>query len=474
MIILPVEKRFNGKKPPLVLISIILLNIIIFFFHQMNDDEKWLKAFSAYQKQSLFAIEWPLYQDYLKATGQDEHYQQLLEQQKQGFEAMVVYQLINDNEFYHYLQQRPELLTGIALYQWQSTRDTVSYWVSKTSTARFALVPTEQNLYTFISYQFMHGGFMHLMGNLFFLIVCGFAVEAAIGHWRFLAFYLLGGIAGGIGHILVSPESNAPLVGASASISAVMALYLGVFQFKKIEFFYWVYIFVGYFRAPALAVLPLYLIKEIVSFYTAGGQVAYMAHLGGFIAGALCIGALLWLKPELLNKTYIEQDDSIDPARENYANILQSVESFHFNKALQDIETELEKQEDCVNNMALQALKIKLLFWLNDPSAKDHALNFIQQKTQNSQQLQHQSDIYQLLNDNGNNLSHEQLLTVGLKLCNLSNISAAESIFKQLYQKQFQHKRMAIFAGRLAYFYQQNQHANNAQYYQNIVDNEYA
>lgn len=474
MVILPVEKRFNGKKPPLVLISIILLNMLIFFFHQMNDDEKWLKAFDAYNKQSLFSLEWPLYQDYLQKSGQEKHYQTLLEQQEQGFETMVVYQLISDNDFYLYLQQNPQLLEGIALYQWQNARDTVSYWVGKTSTARFALVPKEQRLFTFISYQFMHGGFMHLMGNLFFLLVCGFAVEAAIGHWRFLLFYLLGGIAGGIGHILVNPESSLPLVGASASISAVMAMYLGVFRFKKIEFFYWIYIFVGYFRAPALAILPLYLAKEIISFYTNDGQVAYMAHLGGFVAGILCISSVHWLKPELLNKTYIEQDDKQDPARESYANILQDIENFHFNKALQQIDQQLTLQDKSIDKNALESLKIKLLLWLDDSNAKTLANNFLQQKTQGKKQLQQQADIYQLLQAQDNHLSSEQLLNIGLKLCNLSDIGISETIFQQLHQEQFQHKRMAIFAGRLAYFYQQNQHVKNAQYYQNIADNEYA
>ena len=129
---------------------------------------------------------------------------------------------------------------------------------------------------------------------MFFLVICGFAVEAAIGHLRFLLFYLFSGVVAGVSHAAMDLDSSSVLIGASGSVSAVMAMYLGVFRFKKIEFFYWFFIFVGYFRAPALLILPFYIGKELVQFYTeAGSNVAFMAHAGGFVAG-LVLALPIW------------------------------------------------------------------------------------------------------------------------------------------------------------------------------------
>src|SRR5690606_22718779 len=206
------------------------------------------------------------------------------------------------------------------------------------------LIPAEMEPLSFISYQFLHGDIMHLLGNMFFLVVCGFAVEAAIGHLRFLLFYLITGIAGGLLHALLNPESSTTLVGASGAVSGVMAMYLGVFRLRKIEFFYWFFIFVGYFRAPALLILPVYVGKELVDYFSDGdSNVAFMAHVGGFVAGAALIAATLLLRPRLVDTEYVEQDQERDPFQEGLARVYGYIENFQFQPALKAVQLMIEE-----------------------------------------------------------------------------------------------------------------------------------
>lgn len=147
---------------------------------------------------------------------------------------------------------------------------------------------------------FMHGSWMHLIGNMLFLFVFGLALEAGLGRRSFALFYLVGGLAADLGHTLFDPSSPLPSLGASGAVSAVMGGYLMLFPRAKI--FTWVIFplpFVwGWIRAQwVIGYLMLYQAIEayivINSSYNVGGGVAYFAHFGGFAAGILLLLAVL-------------------------------------------------------------------------------------------------------------------------------------------------------------------------------------
>lgn len=140
---------------------------------------------------------------------------------------------------------------------------------------------------TFVTYMFLHGGWMHLIGNLLFLWIFGDNVEHAMGRMRFLFFYLACGVAGGFTHFLSAPDSTAPLIGASAAIAGVVAAYLMLFPNVKI----WVLLF---FRIPlklsAKWVLGFWILFQFVNlFVSTDAQTAWWAHVGGLIAGAILV-----------------------------------------------------------------------------------------------------------------------------------------------------------------------------------------
>jgi membrane associated rhomboid family serine protease len=140
---------------------------------------------------------------------------------------------------------------------------------------------------TLITYMFLHGNIMHLLGNMVFLWVFGDNVEDAMGHVRFLAFYLICGIFAGVTHTLISSASNVPMIGASGAVSGVIAAYLMLHPNVRV----WV---LALYRIPlrfsAGFVLLVWIALQFVSIMTdKDSGVAVWAHIGGLVAGGVLI-----------------------------------------------------------------------------------------------------------------------------------------------------------------------------------------
>ncbi len=141
---------------------------------------------------------------------------------------------------------------------------------------------------TLVSSMFLHGGFMHLLGNMLFLWVLGDNVEDALGHMRFIVFYAACGIAAALSHAVVDPASQVPMIGASGAISGVIGAYLMLHPHASIK----TLVFNTIVALPAFVVLGLWIVFQIASAaFTPAGEtnVAWWAHIGGFVAGAFLI-----------------------------------------------------------------------------------------------------------------------------------------------------------------------------------------
>ena len=140
---------------------------------------------------------------------------------------------------------------------------------------------------TLITYQFLHGGILHLFFNMLFLWVFGDNVEDAMGHVRFLVFYLLSGVAGGLAHAFFMPGSSLPLVGASGAIAGVIAAYLMLHPRVRV----WVLAFrIVPLRLPAAVVLGVWALWQVAMVVAATSDgTAWWAHVGGMTAGAVLV-----------------------------------------------------------------------------------------------------------------------------------------------------------------------------------------
>ncbi|QRG08097.1 rhomboid family intramembrane serine protease [Xanthobacter dioxanivorans] len=143
---------------------------------------------------------------------------------------------------------------------------------------------------TLVSYMFLHGGWLHLIGNMAFLWVFADNVEDAMGHARFLAFYLLCGMLAGAAHILSNPSSETPLVGASGAVAGVIAAYLVLHPNIRL----WALILLKIpLRVPAYWVIGAWFALQVWQILAAQDQdTAWWAHLGGFLCGALLVAVM--------------------------------------------------------------------------------------------------------------------------------------------------------------------------------------
>lgn len=159
----------------------------------------------------------------------------------------------------------------------------------------FGLVPDRFHWSAVFTSMFMHGGWMHLLGNMLFLWVYGDNIEDILGHGKFLLFYLLCGAAAAFGQYAIAPESRVPMVGASGAIAGVMGAYMLKFPHSKIVLAGW-FIILFTLELPAWVVLLYWFGLQFLSGFGSvsdigaqRGGVAFFAHIGGFLAGMIFI-----------------------------------------------------------------------------------------------------------------------------------------------------------------------------------------
>ena len=141
----------------------------------------------------------------------------------------------------------------------------------------WGLVPAQFSVHTVFTSMFLHGGWMHVVGNMLYLWIFGDNVEDRLGHGRFLAFYLLCGTAAALLQVAFSPGARMPMIGASGAIAGVLGAYLVMFP-----------------RSRILTLVPIFVFVQIVGVGSLGqpadvGGVAFWAHAGGFVAGLLLV-----------------------------------------------------------------------------------------------------------------------------------------------------------------------------------------
>ncbi len=151
-------------------------------------------------------------------------------------------------------------------------------------------LPTGVTIFTSM---FLHGGLLHVAGNMLYLWIFGNNVEDAMGRCRFIVFYLVCGTAAAVSHAAVNSGSTVPMIGASGAISGVLGAYVLLYPRARVLTLFTLGFFVKLIEVPAVAVLGFWFVFQFLYVLVApssGGGVAWMAHVGGFVAGMVLIG----------------------------------------------------------------------------------------------------------------------------------------------------------------------------------------
>jgi membrane associated rhomboid family serine protease len=153
-----------------------------------------------------------------------------------------------------------------------------------------------------ISAMFLHGGFLHLAGNMWFLWLFGNNIEDSMGRFRFLVFYLLCGLIAALAHVVTDASSVVPMVGASGAISGVMGAYIVLYPRVRVYCLVVIIVFITTIAVPAWVMLGYWMLLQVMGGFNAAaeGGVAFWAHIGGFAAGVLLIK--VFSRPEYIRQ----------------------------------------------------------------------------------------------------------------------------------------------------------------------------
>lgn len=166
---------------------------------------------------------------------------------------------------------------------------------------RYGLIPREfmlslgdrtellpYNVLTIFTSMFLHGGVLHVAGNMLYLYIFGNNIEDSLGHTRFLFFYVASGLVAALMQFLFDPLSALPMIGASGAVSGVLGAYLLLYPYAKIKTLIFIFVFITTVEMPAIVMLTIWFLMQL-AFSHIGKGVAWWAHIGGFIFGLLTI-----------------------------------------------------------------------------------------------------------------------------------------------------------------------------------------
>lgn len=244
----------------------------------------------------------------------------------------------------------------------------------------WGLVPADITLHGLVTYQFMHGGLLHLLGNLFILYLAAPFVEDVWGRPLFGTFYLVAGVVAGLFFAARYPVFDGPLIGASGAVAGVMGAFLVRFWKARIRFFYWIFIFfAGTFTAPAWLMLPLWFLKEllwartgdVVAGASGGGGVAYWAHVSGFAFGVVVAVAMSYFRVEerFIHRAIESKITLVDNA--GLAQALDAVAEGRWDEGATRLDDELRRDP---TNLDAALAKLNLAERFGDPRSATPAL----------------------------------------------------------------------------------------------------
>jgi len=335
MLILPMERTFNIRRPPVVTFLLLIVNVIIFMATSGSDDEMLVAAVEAYEEQQVLGTELPLFQAYLASESEGpDHWRNLesadeLDGQDRFY---LVMQILTDSNYSQYLERNADSFTTAELRALDQKGVIVDTHIARLISFRFGFVPADFSILTLFSSQFLHGDLAHLIGNMVILVLIGLTVEQLLGSFNYLLFYLLSGAFGAVVYGLAHLGSPFPAIGASGAISGLMGMYVAAYGKRPIRFFYWIGFYFNYIKLPALMMLPVWVGKEVFDFLFTESNVGYTAHAGGLVAGAglVLLGKSSFAK---IDTEIIENRDEENEYREDLEHALLLVDRADFEAA---------------------------------------------------------------------------------------------------------------------------------------------
>lgn len=313
MFILPLHRPLTRATFPIVTALLVVLNVAIFALFQIGDFSRLGALESWYGDSGLARIEWPAYLDF-EAARDGSRVREALAQVPEDDRASVLFHArLHDLALERALAQAAREDGGAreAADVGALQRD-FDARASRIVTLRYRLRYGEVAPVRWISAAFLHGGVMHLVGNMFFLLALGLLVEGALGPWRFLLLYLAGAVGASLFSLAWNWGEAGSALGASGAIAALMGAFAVIWGWRPVRFFWWFFVVFDYVKKPAIWLLPLWVGWEALNMlFNEEAGVGFDAHLGGLLTGALLGWAFVrtgQVRHEFLDETDVAPD----------------------------------------------------------------------------------------------------------------------------------------------------------------------
>ena len=363
MFIIPVGNRVDWKRPPVVTLLLILINCIVFFALQVGGEYNDEKASRYYFTSDLPKWELNRYSSYLEKNGDPAEIDQFSDMlRKRDSKALMVME--NDPKFMRELHAGHVITPRDSEYaSWAAQRR--KYEAMRSFTTRYVYYVDNPSPVNAFTATFMHAGLSHLFGNMVVLFLIGFLVESVVGKALFLLAYIVSAYAAVFTFTLTAHGGG--YLGASGAIAGLMGLYTVIFGLRKIDFFYSLGFYFDYVRAPAIVLLPLWLGNELYQFFSEqGAHIAYMAHFGGLLSGAMMGVLYRWKRPALIESRH-EEVESKEMDGKAFKRGMDHLGAMEFQKALDVFRSLQEKHPQDMNLVRLAYRAAK-----PNPSCEDY------------------------------------------------------------------------------------------------------
>lgn len=304
----PVELKEIHKLP--VTTMLVCLNIFLFVMY-FSGHESTIYSSPLLQADGL-AMTGRMYQQYLQEPANEQpqrpEWVQEIRKDDRGQLGVLGAYALRDNQFISLAKAFNFSGDSVRIAEWKENVEKYQAEYQKSILTKFGLSAQSKGPLAWLTYQFSHSNWMHLLSNAIYLLFIGAAVEMVAGSGALLAVYVLGGIGGGLAYTFADPYSITPVIGASACVSALLAFYCVVETRKRVRYFYFVFPrpnMFGPIFLPTLLIVPLFLVADFASLWGSpvglGGGIAYSAHIGGSILGIL-IGILYRIRSRYHSK----------------------------------------------------------------------------------------------------------------------------------------------------------------------------
>lgn len=293
MLILPLHRALTSKTFPFATALLMLVNAFVWFALQSGDGAAMRRADEIYRTSGLGRLELDAFERHLRERGRFDELDALRAADAGERQALVAQLTMTDVAFVARLE-RGELFERAAdLDAWRAARREYDAAQRAVFTLRHVLRSSEIDPWRMFASAFLHGGLLHLVGNMLFLAALGLLVEGALGPVRFVALYTLGAFGSSAASLAWRWGEAGGGLGASGAIAALMGAFCVIWGRQPVRFFYWIGVLFDYVRAPAIWLLPVWLGWEVYHLFAHPDLgIGFDAHAGGLVTGA-ALGAVL-------------------------------------------------------------------------------------------------------------------------------------------------------------------------------------